>query len=142
MCTRRPRKTLELYSLPTLQNFKENIYQKYKDLINLTVGIRKVQSQTKPPITVPFVVNLADPEDGPDQVGGSEIDDGVDEVNTSVNVGGLDDVNTNGSPDLVNLVEDHGPMNNPVFVESEYWITSVRSTSGYKGVSKCTRREG
>ena len=78
------------------------------------------------------MVNLAKPDDG------TEVVDGPEEVNASADVGGP---KADGS-DVVNLVEDHGTVNTPAFVKREYWITSARSSSGCKGVSKCTRCEG
>ena len=59
------------------------------------------------------------------------------EVSAAADVSGPDDVDTAGGPDLINSAEDNWTINIPAFVKREDWITSVRSTSGYKGVSKC-----
>ena len=125
------------YRLPALQKLNENMDTKCKELIDLTSQMQKVQAQSTAP--TPAVVNLAEPAQdvaGPDQVGGS------DEGNASADVAGPDKVNTTGGPNVVNLAEDHAPMNTPAFVKREYWITSAKSASGYKGVIKCKRRNG
>ena len=114
------------YRLPALQKLNENMDTKCKELIDLTSQMQKVQAQTTAPTTVPVVVNLAEPDvGGPHKVGGP------DEVSGPHEVGGP----------VVNLAED-GPMHTPAFVKREYWITSAKSASGYKGVIKCKRRSG
>ena len=122
---------LERYRLPALQKINEKMGKKCEELIELTAQMKKVQAQTTAPAVV---VNLAELEvDGPDEVGGPDEVDGPDEV------GGPDKVD---GPEVVNLVEDHGPSNTPAFVKREYWITSAKASSGYKGVNKCKGRGG
>ena len=88
--------------------------------------MRTVQAETKAHIPVPVVVNLLKPDYGPEVVAGPE------QVNAAADVDGP----------KVNLVEDRGPVNTPAFVKREYWITSAKASSGYKGVNKCKGREG